>query len=123
MESQVESQTESQIELTQPKSISAYPYPTPSLQAIQALLRSTPKTPSSEAFCMHAVARWTILQSLVVEMGCGPSETWMPVNDLPEWNLGATGSVRVGFSADASAGAEGHTLWALMRDQCELLPL
>ncbi|KAG9095394.1 hypothetical protein FRC06_009845 [Ceratobasidium sp. 370] len=123
MESQVESQTESQTETIQAKS--TYPYPTPSLQTIQALLRSTVKTANTEAFCMHAVARWTILRALVVEMSCEPSETWMPADDLPEWNLGAIESVRVGFSADASAGAgaEGYTLWTLMRDQCELLPL
>ncbi|KAG8745422.1 hypothetical protein FRC10_008132 [Ceratobasidium sp. 414] len=125
MESQVESQTESQTETIQTKSMGAYPYPTPSLRTIEALLRSTPKAPNSDAFCMHAVARWTILRALVVEMGCGPTETWMFANDLPEWNVGATESVRTGFSADASAGAgaDGHTLWALMREQCELLSL
>ncbi|KAG9121328.1 hypothetical protein FRC07_002748 [Ceratobasidium sp. 392] len=126
MESQMESQTESQMEITaQVKPAGVYPYPVPSLQTTQALLRSTPKTRTAEAFGMHAVARWTILRALVEEIKCGLGETWMPVNDLSEWNVATTESVRVGFNADVGAGANAKecTLWGFIRDQWDLVPL
>jgi hypothetical protein len=118
----VESQTESQT-----KGVGSYPYPTPTLQTILILLRSTPseaQEANTDALCMHAVARWTILRSLVVEMGCLPAEAWISVNDLPEWNAGVVESVRIGFEADVRAGAEvldGCALWKDARGQCEIL--
>ncbi|QRV82549.1 hypothetical protein RhiJN_10564 [Ceratobasidium sp. AG-Ba] len=117
-----ESQMESQSMLGPAHSEARYPYPSPSLETIQALLKSTPKEPGEEKFGMHAIARWTILSALMPEVGWAPAETWISANDLEDWVVGVSDNMRAGFEADARAGAHG-ALWSLQRELCEMLLL
>lgn len=117
-----ESQIESQSMLGPAHSEARYPYPSPSLQAVQALLRGVPREPSEDKFGIHAMARWTILSAVMSEAGWGPLETWIPGNDLETWLVDVSESTKAGFSADASAGA-GGALWSSLREQCDMLSL
>ncbi|KAH7322281.1 hypothetical protein B0J17DRAFT_683497 [Rhizoctonia solani] len=106
------------------------PYPAPSLDAILALLRSTPRLEGtkpelfSHAISLYALSRLAIVQSFEKQSAGQFDVLWIPGDDLQHWRAGIATSVRLGFEADARAGAAtmaGSKSWEDTRDFCEML--
>ncbi|ELU37112.1 hypothetical protein AG1IA_08857 [Rhizoctonia solani AG-1 IA] len=106
------------------------PYPAPSLDAILALLRSTPRLQGtkpesfSHALSHHALARLAVILSFEKQCADQIDSPWIPGGDLHIWRAGIAESVRLGFEADTQAGAAtmvGGKMWEETREFCEML--
>ncbi|CAE6520611.1 unnamed protein product [Rhizoctonia solani] len=106
------------------------PYPAPSLDSILALLQSTPRSEGikSESFSqtvsLYALSRLAIVMSFEKQSAGQIDSPWIPGGDLQNWRTGIATSVRLGFEADARAGATtmaDSKRWQETREFCEML--
>ncbi|CAE6512450.1 unnamed protein product [Rhizoctonia solani] len=106
------------------------PYPAPSLDAILALLRSTPRSEGtkpesfSHTVSLYALSRLAIILSFEKQCAGQIDSPWIPGGDLQNWRAGIATSVRLGFEMDAQAGAAtmvDSKRWEETRDFCEML--
>jgi hypothetical protein len=106
------------------------PYPAPSLDAILALLRSTPGSegtkpePFTHTLSHHALARLAIILSFEKQSSGQIDSPWISGGDLHIWRAGIAESVRLGFDADIQASAAtmaGSKMWEETREFCEML--
>ncbi|CAE6525928.1 unnamed protein product [Rhizoctonia solani] len=95
------------------------PYPAPSLDSIFALLQSTPRSQGnkpeffSHTVSLYALSRLAIALSFEKQSAGQIDSPWIPGGDLQNWRAGIATSARLGFEADAQAGAATMTDVAL----------
>ncbi|CUA74841.1 hypothetical protein RSOLAG22IIIB_05737 [Rhizoctonia solani] len=106
------------------------PYPAPALDSILALLQSTPRPEGtkpetfSQTVSLHALSRLAIIMSFEKQSAGQIDSPWIPGGDLQTWRARIVTSVRLGFEADARAGAATMTeskKWLETWDFCEML--
>ncbi|CAE7101674.1 unnamed protein product [Rhizoctonia solani] len=105
-------------------------YPAPSLESISALLQSSPRLEGtkpelfSHSVSLYALSRLAIVMSFEKQSAGQIDSPWIPGSDLQSWRTGIATSARLGFEADARAGAAtmaGSKQWQDTRDFCEML--